>query len=190
MHENPSADKLSGLLRDCTQLHVACHMRRGSTVFVRGNAPEVLTLTLTHTLTHTLTLTQTSPSLPIGGDTRAGRVGRPGLARARRPQLVPLLDTSQTLPRHLLDTSSTPPRHFLSRGTERKCTAPLHTLAVSRCHSANLARLLHARVACPVFCWASRVEDEAARLFGEAVWSSLLLGRSDREARTAEISRD
>jgi len=26
------------------------------------------------------------------------------------------------------------------------------------------------------------VEDEAARLFGEAVWSSLLLGRSDREA--------
>ena len=39
VHENPSADKLSGLLRDCTQLHLACHMRRGSTVFVRGNAP-------------------------------------------------------------------------------------------------------------------------------------------------------
>ncbi|EOD29442.1 hypothetical protein EMIHUDRAFT_456792 [Emiliania huxleyi CCMP1516] len=33
VHENPSADKLSGLLRDCTQLHLACHMRRGSTVF-------------------------------------------------------------------------------------------------------------------------------------------------------------
>ncbi|EOD23111.1 hypothetical protein EMIHUDRAFT_447824 [Emiliania huxleyi CCMP1516] len=85
VHENPSADKLSGLLRDCTQLHVACHMRRGSAVFVVTHEPIVLA-------------------------------------------------------------------------------------APASLERAVLNSLLHARVACPVFCWASRVEDEAARLFGEAAF--------------------
>ena len=59
----------------------------------------------------------------------------------------------------------------------------LERAVLNACYSASLAKLLHARGGeRSIFCWRSRVEDEAARIFGEAVWLSLLLGRSDRDA--------